>query len=152
MLGTELRRIADALEYIGQVLTPEPTPDVPEPTPEPVPEPEPEEPGPPLYGRVPGTSFTNQLGAQAHTELGELAAVAAELRTERSAISHQQSGDGRLLLSVPEACERLGVSRPTFERRFLRPGLVRTLWVGRRRMIVAEDLGRAIDRIAGEGR
>lgn len=92
------------------------------------------------------------LLAQAHTELGELAAVAAELRTERSAISHKQSGDGRLLLSVPEACERLGVSRPTFERRFLRPGLVRTLWVGRRRMIVAEDLGRAIDRIAGEGR
>ena len=54
----------------------------------------------------------------------------------------------RLVLTIPEVCERLGLCRTTVKK-LIRTKVLRSCKVGRRRLVREGDLERMLDRLCG---
>ena len=56
---------------------------------------------------------------------------------------HSSTGDNRLVISIPAACETLCISRPTIYR-IINSGELRTIKVGKRRLVPVAELERFV--------
>lgn len=55
-------------------------------------------------------------------------------------------------VSIPEAAAMVGLGTTAFYEQFLEPGRVQSVWVGKRRLIVVEELRRAFDQYVIDSR